>query len=382
MFKLTDGQKDAIRRSMMWYFAGDKREKNIFVLAGSAGTGKSSTASTLVHMLGLLPYQVLYVAPTGKAASVLRSKGCVANTIASTFYHVYRSSNKLSFVKRKKVPDTIKLIVIDEVSMVNGKIMEDILSFGIPVLALGDPGQLPPMYSANPYILNPDVFLQEVMRQGGESGVLILATMARKQLDIPFGVYNESKVIHMNELKDIEKYDMVVCWTNQSRKELNAYIRNKLGYTSPYPMQGEKLMCLKNNYEHLIDKDDMQIMPVNGMGMTALTDAVDDGEFLNLVYSPPFIHKECFSTRVDKSAFDNYLTGEVDGDENENAFSDIPQDVVVLDYGYAGTCHKCQGSEWPNVLVIDEFRGSNDMYSKWLYTAITRASKSVTIART
>ena len=73
MFKLTMGQKDAIRKAIEWYFSPDK--KPIFTLFGSAGTGKSSTANTVVSMLGLSPYQVLMVAPTGKAASVLRSKG-------------------------------------------------------------------------------------------------------------------------------------------------------------------------------------------------------------------------------------------------------------------------------------------------------------------
>jgi exodeoxyribonuclease-5 len=58
-----------------------------------------------------------------------------------------------------------------------------------------------------------------------------------------------------------------------------------------------------------------------------------------------------------------------------------PADEIVLDFGYAVTVHKSQGSEWPNVLVIDDYRGAKDLYKKWLYTAITRASKSVTIAR-
>lgn len=379
MFKLTMGQKDAIRKAIEWYFSPDK--KPIFTLFGSAGTGKSSTANTVVSMLGLSPYQVLMVAPTGKAASVLRSKGNIANTIHSTFYHILQlpEMKKPCFVKKKSMPNTIKLILIDEFSMVNAKMCKDIESFGIPVLALGDPGQLPPMYSKNPYMDHPDVFLEEVMRQDGESGILQLATMARKGIDIDYGTYRESRVIHFSELKDIEKYDMVLTWSNSTRKEINQLIRKKLGLTSIYPIKGEKLMCLKNNYYHTIDLgDDLVLNPVNGLNLFSLSDSEMVGSSLQLDYAPDWVKDKAFSTRVSKIPFDAYKTME---DYEDTLMDNVEDDEVVLDFGYSCTCHKSQGSSWPNVLVLDEYRGAHSEYPNWLYTSLTRGEKSVTLCR-
>ena len=86
-----------------------------------------------------------------------------------------------------------------------------------------------------------------------------------------YGTYRESRVIHFSELKDIEKYDMVLTWSNSTRKEINQLIRKKLGLNSIYPVKGEKLMCLKNNYYHTIDLgDDLVLNPVNGLNLFSL----------------------------------------------------------------------------------------------------------------
>lgn len=383
MLQLTQGQQIAIKKAIEWYY--DPHKKPAFFLCGSAGTGKSTVAKTAVSMMGLSTYQVVMVTYTGKAASVLRSKGNVANTIHSMFYRVFTTPDgKTAFAKRKTIPNTIKLILIDEVSMVNEHMMDDLKSFGIPLLCLGDPGQLPAMYYPNLGVESPDVFLEEVMRQKGDSGILQLATMARKDIPIPYGQYKESRVIHMSEVTDIEKYDMVLTWSNSTRKEMNALIRKKLGLTSVYPVKGEKIVCLKNNYTYEIDcGEDMQISPVNGLEMVALSDAreprtdEDDQDYLVMEYAPDFVKDKCFSTPISKIPFEAYKTME----PYEDSLVNVPQHIVVADFSYALTCHKSQGSSWPNVLVIDEFQGSRSEYKKWIYTCITRAEKSVTIAR-
>lgn len=379
MFQLTQGQYDAIKLAIEWYY--NPRKKPAFFLCGSAGTGKSTVAKTAVSMMGLSPYQVLYVTFTGKAASVLRAKGNVANTIHSTFYRVFTfPDGRTGFTKRKSIPSTIKLIVVDEVSMVNEHMMNDLKTFGIPLLCLGDPGQLPALFYPNIGVEHPDVFLTEVMRQKGESGILILATMARNDVPISFGQYKESKVIHIGEIHDIEKYDMILCWSNKTRKELNALIRKRKGYTSVYPVQGEKLVCLKNNYTYEITSNDLDLVPVNGMEMRALSDAREssvDMDYLIMEYAPDYVKDKNFSSPISKVPFEAYKTME----SYEDKLINIPPFQVILDFGYALTVHKSQGSAWENVLIIDEYGGPKDDYKKWLYTGITRATESVTIAR-
>ena len=383
MFQLNEGQLSAIHKAIEWYYNPNKKPS--FFLCGYAGTGKSSCAKTIVKMLGLSPYQVVMVTFTGKAASVLRSKGNVANTIHSMFYRVFITPDgKTAFAKKKTIPNTIKLILVDEVSMVNQRMQEDLESFGVPLLCLGDSGQLPALFYPNLGVDNPDAMLTQIMRQKGDSGILQLATMARNDIPIPYGQYKESKVIRMSEVRDIEKYDMVLCWSNSTRKEINALIRKKLGLTSIYPSKGEKIVCLKNNYTYELDcGDDMLISPVNGLEMTALTDAreprtdEENQDYMVMEYAPDFIKDKTFSTPISKIPYEAYKTME----PYEDRLIDVPQFQVVTDYYYCSTVHKSQGSSWPNVLVIDEFKGPRDDYKKWLYTAITRAEQCVTIAR-
>jgi exodeoxyribonuclease-5 len=379
MVSLNEGQKYAIKCAIDWYY-NNKDEKRIFVISGVAGSGKTYLVNALVNILGLASYQVIYTSFTGKAVEILRRKRLEAETIHKTFYSVRKINGKIRFAKKKQLSSMTKLIIIDELSMVNDRIMGDILSFGIPIIGLGDNAQLPPIYGTNNYMDNPDVQLKEIMRQKGDKGILDLAALARGGESIPFGNYIESKVIRVKDIDNIEKYDVVLCWKNSTRMNLNISIRKKIGYESIYPLRREKLICLKNNYVHLIEVGENPIFLVNGMDLvsnrTVKIDKDDIRDSFELSYYSSYSPGVVFNTRVHRGPFDAYETGRnyvISGEEDE--------DIVFLDYGYAYTVHKSQGSEFNNVLIIDEFKGASDMYNKWLYTAITRARESVTIAR-
>ena len=84
-----------------------------------------------------------------------------------------------------------RLIVLDEVSMVGEEMARDLMSFGKPILVLGDPGQLPPIKGEGAFTSDaPDVMLTEIHRQAAESAIIRLATMARQGEPIGFGEYD------------------------------------------------------------------------------------------------------------------------------------------------------------------------------------------------
>lgn len=379
---LTQSQKLAIEKTLNWYYY-DTDKKNMFVIAGYAGTGKTTIVKIIIDLLGLNKYNVLYVAFTGKATNILRIKGNMAFTIHKTFYNIYKNSHgKIQFNRKNNLSSTIKLIVVDELSMINDKMIDDIISFNIPIIALGDPGQLPPIFGGNRFIDNSDIFLTEIMRQTDESGILTLATMARENKQIKIGSYGNSKVVETGTLKDLSIYDVILCWKNETRQFINANMRNFYNYKSRYPVKGEKLICLKNNYFHEIDYFDIPIFLVNGLNCVALSDSVlkDKSDTTLLIeYKPDFITNDAmfFMTKCYKHIFDSYVEKipkdvEVDPDDDE---------IVYLDYGYALTVHKSQGSEWNKVLIVDDYAGSKEVYQKWLYTAITRGKHSITLGR-
>lgn len=394
-FQLNDQQLDGIKKVIKWYFSETYR-KSWFVVSGVAGSGKSTIVSIAIKMLGLPLQNVIFCTLTGKASLVLRIKGNPSNTIHKTFYSVFKTRNSFGFHLKKHIDSSIKLIVVDEAAMVSQPMIDDILSFGTPVLFLGDHNQLPPIFGPNRMMCleNADVRLTQAMRQSDSSGILALANMAINGESITLGQYGASKVVRYSDIYDkMQDYDMILTYSNGTRRAVNQIVRQRLGRKSVYPEKGDKLICLANNYNYQIEYDDIPIYVINGLIGICQEDATissdDSLELCNVNFVPDFLPAEKqyeFSLKCFMEIFEQY-TKDVRKDAFIQALYDDSLDdetlgnIAMVDYGYGLTVHKSQGSEAKNVLVLaSDFKGPVDTYKKWLYTAITRGKESVTIA--
>ena len=424
---LNKQQEVASRKIEKWY---DESEDQIFTLAGHAGTGKTYLIKYLVE--NVLPVdmgQVAYIAPTAKAASVLIKKGLPATTIHRLIYinddeYEINGRKVPHFIKKKEIP-RFKLIIIDEVSMVSKEILKDIMSFGIKVLACGDPAQLPPvMAEDNGLLYHPDYTLTEIVRQESDNPIIQIATMARNEQYIPYGKYgNDVYVVRRAQLskstmdKLLKDADQIICGTNANRRFLNSYIRELYGRKSQFPTVDDKVICCQNNYDFDLGNDHEYPL-ANGMigyiksfervniesGLSKLTfqpdfipDFVsdelisDDGIFLgkDFLYDR---HQRVYKLKDDKYALVKSLS-KIDGESDAVRRARIAEElqnrnkavkdfqISQFDFGYAISCHKSQGSEWDNVIVFDESDCFKGLEYKWLYTAITRAKKKLIIIR-
>ena len=253
------------------------------------------------------------------------------------------------------------LVILDECSMIDTEMGRDLLTFNVPILVLGDPEQLPPIYGAGFFNDNPDTLLTEVHRQAENDPIIDLATQTRRQEVLQPGKYGKSEVIAAGAKlgEAVLEYDQILVGRNITRTAVNARIRKLLGFTEWHPVHGEKLICLRNN-------KDLGLL--NGTMWT-----VDDiGEI---------DHHRLFLTLVGENG--HVVTVEMHGAPFRG--EKIPyyekKDAQEFDFGYAITVHKSQGSQWENVLVIDEsFCFGQDRY-KWLYTGITRAATRVSVLK-
>jgi exodeoxyribonuclease-5 len=384
MIILTDEQRNAIIKACAWYYDTSYNKKNYFVISGYAGTGKSTIVRTLIEVLGLANYNVLFAAFTGKASLILRIKGNMANTIHKSFYNIYYGDNGMYYFSVKRsLPSTIKLIVIDECSMINDKMIKDILSFNLPTIFLGDIGQLPPVIGQNSLLKdvnNIDAQLTKVLRQDDTSGILGLATQSRNGEKLKEGTYKNCRVLHLKDIDDITKYDIILCWRNSTRKLFNQAVRKELGLKDIYPIKGEKVIGLKNNYFHQIEYQGIPIFPVNGLPSTVISDykLTKDKKNILLDYRPDFIKDPkgpFFRTICHPEYFNNYGYDI----EKDPFIKDDEDDLVHLDFGYALSVHRSQGSEYKRGLLLDEFQGNEDIHNKFLYTGITRFMQGVDI---
>src|SRR6266853_4819813 len=196
----TPHQDAALTAASNWLKATGGRA-SIFRLFGYAGTGKTTLAK---HLAEGVDGKVLFAAFTGKAACVMRSKGChSAATIHSLIYKARESGEETpSFELWDEAPASkARLIVIDECSMVDAELARDLMSFGVPLLVLGDPAQLPPIQGGGVFTrTKPDAMLTEVNRQAQNDPIVRMSMDIREGRELEIGRYGESEVVSRAEL--------------------------------------------------------------------------------------------------------------------------------------------------------------------------------------
>jgi exodeoxyribonuclease-5 len=203
MTVFTPHQDAALQAVASWLQAkpGRNGTPQVFRLFGYAGTGKTTLAR---HLAQWVDGKVLFAAFTGKAALVMRSKGCErASTIHSLIYKTRESGEEVpSFDLWDDAPASkASLIVIDECSMVDGELGRDLLSFDVPVLVLGDPAQLPPIQGGGFFTdAEPDAMLTEVHRQAQDNPIVRLSMDIREGRELEPGRYGESQIVVRSDL--------------------------------------------------------------------------------------------------------------------------------------------------------------------------------------
>jgi exodeoxyribonuclease-5 len=341
----------------------DRRSKQVFRLFGYAGVGKTTLAREIA---GSVDGLVVFATFTGKAALVLKSKGCAgARTIHSLIYKVVDpDAQEIEYERNPDSEATLaKLIVIDEVSMVNEELGRDLESFGVKILVLGDPMQLPPVEGDGYFTRDkPDVLLTEIHRQAADNPIIQIATDVRNGKPLAYGRYGESKIIHRSDLDqaDVLGADQVLVGMNKTRKVFNTRIRTLKGFTSPLPEHGDRLICLKNNRDRGLLNGSMWTCDVVehknghvGLDVTSLDGLADPGRLSVL--------NEFFLGTEDKL------------DWRQKRTSD------EFTYGRVITVHKSQGSQWDTLMLFDESGMFRENRINHLYTAITRAAERITI---
>ena len=375
---LTNGQEKGLKIAVERYKNGEPYT----VIAGYAGAGKSTLVSHIVDALNISPMSVCYVAFTGKASLVLREKGCENSMTAHKL--LYHSKEKpdgtFEHKPRKSLEWPYKLIVVDEVSMIPTDMWDLLLSHNVHVIALGDPGQLPPIDGESELLKHPHVFLDEVVRQAQDSEIIRLSMDIREGVSLKPYKGNEVIIISKNQLNDFyySGADQIIAAKNITRNDINWKCRKiKFGNDVPnYPIEGEKAICLKNYWNVLSDSGDPlingMIGELSGIRFRHNIDKYDDMMNANF-------------TVGDKNKFHQlFMDYKLFAESKQTINSDNWMDFrgmtkpMLFDYAYCITCHKSQGSEFDKVLVFNEYMKSTD-HKRWLYTAATRAKKKLII---
>lgn len=393
--------------------------ERLLTVGGYAGTGKTSLLGVFASDTKLL---VAYVTYTGRASSILHRKLKASGAKTTSFQRppaekidwderYYDSDLPMrggpSFVgtihrllyspiinkheelcgwrKREKLDREYDLIVVDEASMVGDEVLEDLQKHRVPILAVGDHGQLPPVMASGELMKDPELKLEKIHRQAEKNPIIALSKVIREDgfLD---DEYADGKHIRFRPKKKIKAvlrkaYERhppihvgIICHTNRKRIQLNAAARAAYGH-SGVPSGGEIVLCLKNN------------PPVfNGMrGILAKDGVVDVDEPWLLRSAVQFLDEGIDTGDIDMCAA-TFNRERVFGSIEEIQALGIPvkkfgEAGIPYDFGYAMTCHKAQGSQFKHAILYLDRRvePNSEDWRRFAYTAVTRASEKLTV---
>ena len=349
-----DWSKDQLEAMQQIHAWRSLETKPYLTLGGYAGTGKTSIIAEMVEEL----HKVAVCAFCGKAAQVLRQKGVPATTIHSLIYTPWEDAHGKIRYRRKQYLDGVKTIIVDEASMVDHLLFQDLMAFGLPILFVGDHGQLEPI-GTNPGLMKePDIKLEEIHRQEEKNPIIRLAAALREGRPTPYWDDPNGRLLVCPRRQqwppDQEDWYakngwQIICGFNETRHRVNAKHRKLLGHTGTL-CPGERVICLQNNKTLcLFNGQQMTVKDVGNAGHRYIEVTVETEEGRTVSF-------DCLREQFGKNTIEDF--------RNER--------IVLLDYAYAVTCHKSQGSEYPCVVVLEEVANAWDR-KRWAYTAATRA---------
>lgn len=391
---LTNKQEQGLKIAIERYYAKEPWT----CIAGYAGSGKSTLIKFIIDALQLNPEEeVAYVSFTGKAAEVLRHKGCPnATTAHKLLYHSRPMPNgRFKFTAKPILDKPFKVIVVDEISMLPIELWNLLLSHKVYIIACGDPFQLPPVSkdSDNHVLDTPHIFLDEIMRQAQESEIIRLTMDIREGRPIQYQKGSEVMVIKPTEaVAGVYTWaDQIITATNKKRKSINDYMRQAAG-RGEEPEIGDKIICCRNCWD---------IMDITGEN-ALVNGTIGTLEFIEkttrtypLYQFPNPVPILNASIRTENGEYFNDVAADYTAIKTGTKFLTPQQEFQIyrnkalkglepieFNYGYAITGHRAQGSEWEKVLVFEEsFPFDKIEHARWLYTTATRASDKLVIVR-
>ena len=420
------------------------------ILRGSAGTGKTTLAGAIVRAMVALKQKLVLLAPTGRAAKVFSQNAShAAYTIHRRIYR-QKSAGDLSAFSLNDNLNRDTLFIIDEASMIanqgygdstfgSGCLLDDLMQFvyqnsdsNCRMLLIGDKAQLPPVGEDESPALLADVLqgygmhvyecdLNQVLRQGEESGVLWNATRIRQMIThdemtqlpkIRFAGFSDIQMVPGGELIDAlssSYYRVGVDQTivvTRSNKRANIYnqgIRNMVLDREEELCGGDQLMIVKNNYFWTEGSKDIPFLANGDIAVVRRVRNVhelygfrfaevtmqfpdyDDYELTatvcldTLTTEAPALTREQ-QEQLFNAVMEDYADIPTKPERIKKMKSDRYYNALQIKFAYAVTCHKAQGGQWAHV-YLDQGYMTDDMltpdYIHWLYTAFTRTTEKL-----
>lgn len=396
---LSEEQEKVVDRTIRWFSLSERNQAApVWSIAGQAGTGKTCVTGFIAKQLCSATRRVAFCSPTGRAAGVLgRSLSAVdvrpmyCGTIHRMIYTpiVGPGGGIAGWSKKEKLD--YDLVVVDEASMLSRDVLSDLMHYGVPVLLIGDDGQLSPVGDEGlPSVLsNPDCVLKTIHRQALNNPVLEFASLVRSGGDWR-GMLRSSKDERLQKVsaaglsmyvserfkdrldKPAAEDPLLLCGTNRMKKILNSAARIWLKDEVLVP--GDRVVCLKNAYlsgallaNGFFGQVTSVIESRNPMQVRANISLPDeDLDLVEAILCKPQLTEDRTYSKLDEVPGDNF------------SWEDVG---LLFSHGYALTGHRAQGGQRDEVIIyVEDFCKSDKEFRRWLYSTATRCIRSLKVA--
>lgn len=403
----------------------DANKQGYYLLAGYAGTGKTTIAENIANYARENDRKVHILAPTNKAAKVLNDKlsfagvSAKAETIHRAIYGE-PDPDTGDWVPKTNLKNSV--ILVDESSMISKDVMADLLANSKNnniIVFMGDSFQLEPVGQDSKLfaggvteVANSQSQLTEVKRQSLDSNILKVATLVRtdnkgyvpEQSMDDFKI-SKSKSEFIKDFREAIKNNenaVAIVATNNERLIMNDAARlEKFGADRKILNDGETLIAVANSSDvpnseifkaskvegepekHVLTFD-FDGKPTN-YNMYFANVVGENGKTMKVMHFPaldrPSLYHPQILTAISNSS--PKLFSELRGDGyikiSKKGKAKLSADVVISTYGYAVTAHKSQGSQWDKVFVNQNYNAPSWNPARWYYTAITRSAKDLVV---
>ncbi len=442
-FEPTDGQRIVLVHLAAFLLSTKKNPT--YLLQGYAGTGKTTLVTTLVRTLPRLGMDYQLMAPTGRAAKVLSGyTGKLSSTIHRKIYRFQQFGDGSLRMTRAQNKAKNTVFIVDECSMIsddysNGRsLLDDLVNYvfsgeNCRLLLIGDNAQLPPVGLENSPANDINVLrnsfsltvasyqMTEVMRQALESGILWNATELRRrflsEVSLPLFKANGFDDVHCIDPQEFEELlrksfngrssneAVIICRSNKRANMYNQAIRARVLQEDGEIATGDKLMVVKNNYfwtdesqkvSFIANGDMIELMRINSTEeMYGFHFADVDIQLTDYQEEPNLSVKILLETLTSDSPALTQDEADRLYRAVEEDYMDIPNkrdrykamrqnpyfNALQVKFGYALTCHKTQGGQWPTVFIDAPFIPDGETLQtsdlRWFYTAVTRAQQQL-----
>ena len=443
-------------------FIYDRNDDSIYVLKGWAGTGKTYCVSFLVkYVLDVIYpnknwYKIAVTGPTNKSVRVIKKTTGIKNPRV-TFQTIHKllgmteritSDGQQEFVNQGDFEPQIKktkLLIIDEVSMLNDDLFHEILRYrsDIKIICMGDPAQIPPVGKPDCIPFMDELLemygiktleLKTIMRQKGDNPIIDTSVLIRTDLENPYietgiesnlndrgeGIeflnlnsssiresFNDilSSYFNSEEFKEDPEYSKIIAWRNKTVEKMNQLVRKVIyGDESIVSkiLLGEKLIAnnpiiemgqilFNTNDEFTVDKFEIKTEKVKVADEEGGLKYYETGvTFLNdedkkITYFIDILHEDSESYFFVLANKLKKIAIEKKGKEKSwIKYYDFIRRFADVSYAYSITAHKSQGSTYTTAFVLDDDIDVNPNVverNRIKYTAYTRSSKKLYVLK-